>query len=32
LAVEALGEALGCEPEWISLADQKLGLEWREIL
>ena len=32
LATTALSEALGCEPEWIALADQELGLDWREIL
>jgi phosphoribosyl 1,2-cyclic phosphodiesterase len=32
LAVEALSAALGCEREWIALADQDDGLAWREIL
>ena len=32
LAVEALSEALGCEREWITLADQDEGLGWREVL
>lgn len=32
LAVEALSSALGCEREWIALADQDDGLAWREIL
>lgn len=32
LAVEALSEALDCEREWITLADQEDGLDWREIL
>ncbi|HEX9801631.1 MAG TPA: MBL fold metallo-hydrolase [Gammaproteobacteria bacterium] len=32
LAVEALSGALGCEREWIALADQDHGLGWREIL
>ncbi len=31
LAVEALSGALGCEREWITLADQDGGLGWREI-
>jgi phosphoribosyl 1,2-cyclic phosphodiesterase len=31
LATAALSEALDCEPEWISLADQELGLDWRDI-
>ncbi len=31
LAVAALSEALGCEPEWIAVADQAHGLEWRQI-
>jgi phosphoribosyl 1,2-cyclic phosphodiesterase len=31
LATAALSEALGCEPEWIALADQDSGLGWREI-
>jgi len=31
LALQALSTALGCETEWISLADQELGLSWREI-
>lgn len=26
-----LSEVLGCEPEWIALADQASGLDWREI-
>jgi phosphoribosyl 1,2-cyclic phosphodiesterase len=32
LAVEALSGALGCEPGWITLAEQDGGLAWREIL
>lgn len=32
LAVEALSTALDCEREWITLADQEEGLDWREIL
>lgn len=31
LAVDALSAALGCEREWITLADQDGGLDWREI-
>lgn len=31
LAVAALSEALDCEPQWIALADQQSGLDWREI-
>jgi len=32
LARAALSGALGCEPEWISVADQDRGLGWREIV
>lgn len=31
LAVNVLSEALGCEPEWVALAHQELGLDWRQI-
>ena len=31
LAVTALSGALGCEPEWIAIASQQAGLEWREL-
>lgn len=31
LAVQALGAALGCEEDWIAVASQEQGLEWREI-
>lgn len=31
LAREALAAALGCEQEWIGLADQDTGFGWREI-
>ncbi len=31
LAVEALSEALACEREWITLANQDGGLDWRDI-
>lgn len=32
LAVSALSEALGCEKEWIAVANQAEGLVWREIV
>lgn len=32
LAQQALAGALGCETEWIAVADQEQGLAWREIL
>jgi phosphoribosyl 1,2-cyclic phosphodiesterase len=31
LAAAALSEALGCETDWIAMADQENGLSWREI-
>jgi phosphoribosyl 1,2-cyclic phosphodiesterase len=31
LAATALSETLGCERDWIALADQTTGLGWREI-
>ncbi|MFA6119917.1 MAG: MBL fold metallo-hydrolase [Sideroxydans sp.] len=31
LAVAALSEVLACEKEWVAVADQQLGLDWREI-
>jgi phosphoribosyl 1,2-cyclic phosphodiesterase len=31
LARGALARALGCGPEWIGVADQTVGLEWRDI-
>ena len=31
LAAEALSNAMGCEQEWIALAEQDQGLGWREI-
>jgi phosphoribosyl 1,2-cyclic phosphodiesterase len=31
LARTALAGALGCEPEWIGVADQATGFGWREI-
>ena len=32
LARNALGAALGCEPDWIAVADQDAGLDWRELI
>lgn len=31
LARQALSAALGCSPEWIGVAGQELGLDWRDI-
>ncbi|GAB4125431.1 MAG: MBL fold metallo-hydrolase [Sideroxydans sp.] len=31
LAVQALSEALGCAADWVGVADQQTGLDWREI-
>jgi phosphoribosyl 1,2-cyclic phosphodiesterase len=31
LARAALARALGCEPEWVSVADQERGFDWREV-
>jgi phosphoribosyl 1,2-cyclic phosphodiesterase len=31
LARGALAEALDCEPDWIGIATQEMGLDWREI-
>jgi phosphoribosyl 1,2-cyclic phosphodiesterase len=31
LARAALANALGCAPEWIAVADQETGLEWRAV-
>lgn len=31
LAVEALSGVLGCTEEWVAVADQQQGLNWREI-
>jgi len=31
LARRALGEALGCEPEWVAVADQVRGIGWRDV-
>ncbi|MBK6742195.1 MAG: MBL fold metallo-hydrolase [Hydrogenophilales bacterium] len=32
LAREALAAVLGCRPDWVGVADQSAGLDWREIL
>jgi phosphoribosyl 1,2-cyclic phosphodiesterase len=31
LARNALSTALGCEPEWIGIADQEQGFDWRQL-
>jgi len=31
LARATLAEAMDCEPDWIAVADQQTGLDWREI-
>lgn len=31
LAVGALSQVLGCEQEWVAVAEQQTGLDWREI-
>jgi phosphoribosyl 1,2-cyclic phosphodiesterase len=31
LAQKALADALGCEPEWIGIARQDAGFDWREL-
>lgn len=31
LARAALAVALNCEPDWVAIADQDAGLDWREI-
>jgi phosphoribosyl 1,2-cyclic phosphodiesterase len=31
LATEALAQAMGCAPDWIGVADQDEGFDWREI-
>lgn len=31
LAREMLSQALGCTPDWIAVADQDMGLDWRDI-
>jgi phosphoribosyl 1,2-cyclic phosphodiesterase len=31
LARGALATVLGCEPDWIAVADQELGLDWRDV-
>lgn len=30
LAQGAVSQALGCEPEWAAVADQEMGMDWRE--
>lgn len=32
LARTALSRVLGCEPDWIGIADQSLGFDWRSIV
>ena len=32
LAQQALAGILGCETDWIAVADQEQGLAWREIM
>lgn len=32
LARQALAEVLACEAEWIAVADQEAGLDWRQVL
>lgn len=32
LARKALSDALGCAPEWVGIADQELGFDWRQIV
>ncbi|MBL8510084.1 MAG: MBL fold metallo-hydrolase, partial [Betaproteobacteria bacterium] len=29
LAKAALAQALGCEPDWIGIAEQEAGFDWR---
>ncbi|MBD3609557.1 MAG: MBL fold metallo-hydrolase [Gammaproteobacteria bacterium] len=31
LARDILSQAMGCDPEWIGIADQQLGFTWREL-
>lgn len=31
LARDALARALKCEPDWVGIADQDLGFDWREV-
>jgi phosphoribosyl 1,2-cyclic phosphodiesterase len=31
LARDALANALKCEPNWVTVADQEQGFDWREI-
>jgi phosphoribosyl 1,2-cyclic phosphodiesterase len=32
LAKRALAEVIGCAPDWIGVADQELGFEWRSLV
>lgn len=32
LASDALSRAIECTPEWVAIADQELGLSWRDIV
>ena len=32
LARHALAQVMGCEPDWIGVADQDQGFGWREII
>jgi len=31
LAQAALAEVLGCAPEWVNVADQQMGFDWRDV-
>jgi phosphoribosyl 1,2-cyclic phosphodiesterase len=31
LAQQALAAAIGCSPEWVGVADQELGFDWRSL-
>lgn len=31
LARQALAAVLGCDPEWLAVADQEAGLDWRDV-
>jgi hypothetical protein len=31
LAVKALAAVLGCADDWVGIADQELGFNWRQI-
>jgi len=32
LAVDAVADALGCQREWLTVADQQWGCDWRELI